>query len=151
MLAGFVSVDGHTPRRGFGAGFVFRLKVGRQKPARHHRSVFSEEQSQIVNGSSIMADQSLAQSAEAQARSTIDSLAQAIRIKDAAAVTATRLGIWFSSISRHHCTDGSKSNVWFRETLGLRRAGGAWKIARSHESVPMSMDGSFRAAIDLKR
>jgi hypothetical protein len=25
-----------------------------------------------------------------------------------------------------------------------------WKIAHGHESVPMQMDGSFRAAIDLK-
>ena len=47
-------------------------------------------------------------------------------------------------------TDGSQSDVWFRETLGLRKAGGAWKIAHGHESVPMHMDGSFRAAIDLK-
>ena len=47
-------------------------------------------------------------------------------------------------------TDGSQSNVWFRDTLGLRKAGGLWKIAHGHESVPMYMDGSFRAAIDLK-
>jgi PhnB protein len=47
-------------------------------------------------------------------------------------------------------TDGSESDVWFRETLGLRKAGGAWKIAHAHESVPMHRDGSFRAAIDLK-
>jgi PhnB protein len=47
-------------------------------------------------------------------------------------------------------TDGSESDVWFRDTLGLRKAGGVWKIAHGHESVPMQMDGSFRAAIDLK-
>ncbi len=47
-------------------------------------------------------------------------------------------------------TDGSQSNVWFRDTLDLRKAGGAWKIAHGHESVPMSMNGSFRAAVDLK-
>jgi ketosteroid isomerase-like protein len=27
---------------------------------------------------------------------------------------------------------------------------GAWKIAHEHTSVPFYMDGSFRAAIDLK-
>ena len=46
--------------------------------------------------------------------------------------------------------DDSESDVWFRDTLGLRKAGGAWKIAHGHESVPMHMDGSFRAATDLK-
>ena len=47
-------------------------------------------------------------------------------------------------------TDGSKSDVWFRNTLCLRTVGGVWKIAHGHESVPMYMDGSFKAAIDLK-
>jgi PhnB protein len=47
-------------------------------------------------------------------------------------------------------TDGSESDVWFRDTLGLRKASGVWKIAHGHESVPMRMDGSFRAAIDLR-
>jgi len=47
-------------------------------------------------------------------------------------------------------TDDSESDVWFRSTLCLRKAGGVWKIAHSHESVPMHMDGSLRAAIDLK-
>jgi PhnB protein len=47
-------------------------------------------------------------------------------------------------------TDGSESNVWFRNTLCLRKTGDAWKIAHGHESVPMSMDGSFKAAIDLE-
>jgi PhnB protein len=47
-------------------------------------------------------------------------------------------------------TDGSESDVWFRDTLGLRKAAGVWKIVHGHESVPMRMDGSFRAAIDLK-
>jgi PhnB protein len=47
-------------------------------------------------------------------------------------------------------TDGSHSDVWFRETLGLRETGGVWRIVHGHESVPMHMDGSFRAAVDLK-
>jgi PhnB protein len=47
-------------------------------------------------------------------------------------------------------TDGSDSDVWFRNTLCLRKVGGAWKITHGHESVPMYMDGSFRAAVDLK-
>jgi PhnB protein len=47
-------------------------------------------------------------------------------------------------------TDGSQADVWFRSTLCLRRIGGVWKISHGHESVPMHMDGSFRAAVDLK-
>lgn len=47
-------------------------------------------------------------------------------------------------------TDGSESDVWFRNTLCLRKLGNEWKIAHGHESVPMHMDGSFRAAIDLE-
>ena len=47
-------------------------------------------------------------------------------------------------------TDGEKVDLWFRETLGFRKVGGAWKIAHEHTSVPFYMDGSFRAAIDLK-
>jgi PhnB protein len=47
-------------------------------------------------------------------------------------------------------TDGQKSEVWFRHTLGFRKVGGAWKIAHEHESVPFYMDGSFKAAVDLE-
>jgi PhnB protein len=46
--------------------------------------------------------------------------------------------------------DGEKNDVWFRLTLGLRKVGGEWKIAHQHESVPFYMDGSYRAAVDLK-
>jgi ketosteroid isomerase-like protein len=47
-------------------------------------------------------------------------------------------------------TDGETPDLWFRSTLGLRRRGGAWKISHQHESVPFLMDGSFKAAVDLK-
>jgi PhnB protein len=47
-------------------------------------------------------------------------------------------------------TDGEKADVWFRQTLCFRRVEGAWRIEHQHESVPFYMDGSFRAAVDLK-
>jgi ketosteroid isomerase-like protein len=47
-------------------------------------------------------------------------------------------------------TDGESVDLWFRATLGLRRRGGAWKIVHAHESVPFLMDGSLKAAVDLK-
>ena len=40
--------------------------------------------------------------------------------------------------------------MWMRSTLAFRRAGGAWKIAHGHSSVPFRMDGSYRAATDLQ-
>jgi PhnB protein len=45
---------------------------------------------------------------------------------------------------------GSKTDLWFRHTLCFRKIGGQWKIAHAHESVPFHMDGSFKAAVDLK-
>jgi ketosteroid isomerase-like protein len=41
-------------------------------------------------------------------------------------------------------------DLWFRSTLGLRKVDGAWLIAHEHQSTPFYMDGSFRAAVDLK-
>jgi len=47
-------------------------------------------------------------------------------------------------------TDGETPDLWFRTTLGLRKRDGAWKIVHVHESVPFLMDGSLKAAVDLK-
>jgi PhnB protein len=46
--------------------------------------------------------------------------------------------------------DADGAEMWFRLTLCFRQIGGEWKIAHQHESVPFYMDGSFRAAVDLK-
>lgn len=47
-------------------------------------------------------------------------------------------------------TDGEKVDLWFRVTFGLRKVDGEWKIAHEHQSVPFYMDGSLKAAVDLK-
>jgi uncharacterized protein (TIGR02246 family) len=47
-------------------------------------------------------------------------------------------------------TDGEKPDIWFRETLCFRQINGRWLITHDHESVPFYMDGSNKAAIDLK-
>lgn len=47
-------------------------------------------------------------------------------------------------------TDGSETNVWFRETLCLRKINGEWKITHQHQSFPMYMDGTDKAATDLE-
>jgi PhnB protein len=45
---------------------------------------------------------------------------------------------------------GREVDFWMRSTLGFRRTGEGWKIAHGHSSVPFYMDGSVRAALDLK-
>jgi PhnB protein len=47
-------------------------------------------------------------------------------------------------------TDGETVDLWFRLTLGLRRTAEGWVIVHEHESVPFYMDGSLKAAVDLK-
>jgi len=47
-------------------------------------------------------------------------------------------------------TDGQKVDLWARTTLCFGRIGGVWKITHDHASVPFYMDGSFKAAVDLK-
>lgn len=56
------------------------------------------------------------------------------------------------SLNRMHGTktEGGNADLWFRHTLGLQKIGGQWKITHEHESVPFYMDGSYKAAIDLK-
>jgi PhnB protein len=45
---------------------------------------------------------------------------------------------------------GERSEVWARQTTCLRKIDGAWKITHDHTSVPFYMDGSYKAAVDLK-
>jgi ketosteroid isomerase-like protein len=45
---------------------------------------------------------------------------------------------------------GERTDIWIRETLGLCKINGRWLITHEHESVPFYMDGSNRAAVDLR-
>lgn len=47
-------------------------------------------------------------------------------------------------------TGGEDVDLWFRQTFGLKLTGRGWKISHEHGSTPFYMDGSFRAAVDLK-
>lgn len=47
-------------------------------------------------------------------------------------------------------TGGEEADVWVRATVGLRKIDGEWKVTHEHSSVPFYMDGSYRAAVDLK-
>lgn len=46
--------------------------------------------------------------------------------------------------------DGEKADLWFRTTMCFRRTNAEWRIIHDHSSVPFLMDGSMRAALDLK-
>jgi ketosteroid isomerase-like protein len=46
-------------------------------------------------------------------------------------------------------TDGTRTDMWSRATMGFRREQGRWLMAHRHASVPFHMDGSFRAATQL--
>ncbi len=45
---------------------------------------------------------------------------------------------------------GEARDLWYRTTMCLRKTDGRWRVVHDHSSVPFYMDGSFRAAIDLK-
>jgi uncharacterized protein YndB with AHSA1/START domain/ketosteroid isomerase-like protein len=47
-------------------------------------------------------------------------------------------------------TDGTTTDVWTRVTLGFRKRDGGWIFTHEHVSVPFYMDGTERAATDLK-
>lgn len=47
-------------------------------------------------------------------------------------------------------TGGGTVSLWYRATLVFARRRGAWTIVHEHESVPMKMDGSMLAAVELQ-
>jgi ketosteroid isomerase-like protein len=47
-------------------------------------------------------------------------------------------------------TNGETTDVWVRATVCFRKLDGEWLVVHEHASVPFYMDGSFRAAVDLK-
>ena len=60
---------------------------------------------------------------------------------------------WAYSLNRLSATPKGMDfafEMWFRATYGLRRTADGWRIAHEHSSTPFYMDGSLRAATDLK-
>jgi ketosteroid isomerase-like protein len=47
-------------------------------------------------------------------------------------------------------TSREKTDVWVRATVGFRKIDGKWMVTHEHVSVPFYMDGSDKAALDLK-
>jgi ketosteroid isomerase-like protein len=47
-------------------------------------------------------------------------------------------------------TDGTRTDVWVRATVCLRKVDGRWRITHEHVSVPFEMSPPVRASLDLK-
>ena len=45
---------------------------------------------------------------------------------------------------------GADQDLWFRSTLCFSKQAEGWRIVHEHTSTPFYMDGSYRAAVDLK-
>jgi ketosteroid isomerase-like protein len=57
------------------------------------------------------------------------------------------------SVNRMSATPRGASesfDLWFRSTVCAARVDGVWQVAHEHTSVPFYMDGSLRAAVDLR-
>jgi uncharacterized protein (TIGR02246 family) len=58
---------------------------------------------------------------------------------------------FFSALTRIRGRQGGQEqDMWYRTTMCLRKTSGRWRIVCDHSSVPFYMDGSYRAAVDLK-
>ena len=75
----------------------------------------------------------------------------AIEMRDLVIEAGERIGF---ARALHHLTGtrvgGRPVSLWLRSTLCFRREPDGWRIAHAHSSVPMLMDGSFRAAVGLE-
>ncbi|HKY08301.1 MAG TPA: SgcJ/EcaC family oxidoreductase [Candidatus Binatia bacterium] len=47
-------------------------------------------------------------------------------------------------------TDGTDTDVWVRVSVCYRKTRAKWLVTHEHVSVPFYMDGSLKAAVDLK-
>lgn len=54
------------------------------------------------------------------------------------------------NVMRGTKVDGQDVELWFRTTMCFGRRNGEWRITHDHSSVPFLMDGSERAALELK-
>jgi ketosteroid isomerase-like protein len=75
-----------------------------------------------------------------------------LEAQDAHVMISGDLAVWRGFLRLTGTKKGPEGNVdfWMRETLCFERVDGSWKIVHEHTSVPFYMDGSLRAAFDLK-
>ena len=57
--------------------------------------------------------------------------------------------VWSLANMRGRKTDGADIDLWYRATFVLRDER-PWRVIHTHTSVPFRMDGSEKAALDLR-
>lgn len=82
---------------------------------------------------------------------TWDGLGPLVEFRESRILIEGDLGIAYglSQLQGEKIGEGAVE-LWFRTTLVLQRSEGGWMIIHEHNSVPMKMDGSGLAAVDLK-
>ncbi|BAT59518.1 hypothetical protein GJW-30_1_02051 [Variibacter gotjawalensis] len=75
-----------------------------------------------------------------------------VELRDPTVMVDGNLAVVFGlSHMRGQKKDGGSIDTWNRRTVVLRRNGGGdWRIVHEHSSYPLRMDGSGKAATDLK-
>jgi ketosteroid isomerase-like protein len=75
-----------------------------------------------------------------------------VELRDPTVMVDGNLAVVFGlSHMRGQKTDGANIDTWNRRTVVLRRNGGVdWRIVHEHSSYPLHMDGSGKAATNLK-
>ena len=74
-----------------------------------------------------------------------------IELRDPTVLVDGDLAVVFGfSAMRGAKVDGEDDTLWYRSTTVLQRRASQWSIVHEHESVPFLMDGSNKAALDLK-
>ena len=89
---------------------------------------------------------------EAGFQAWLDAFAEiAVEVRDLQIAVDGQVGF---AHALHHLTgqrrDGRPVILWMRSTLCFRKEAAGWQIVHAHTSVPMKMDGSFLAAVDLQ-
>ena len=60
------------------------------------------------------------------------------------------LGVCTALLQTRATKQGERAEFWIRCSLVFARGKDCWKVVHEHSSVPFHMDGSYRAATDLK-
>jgi len=99
----------------------------------------------ISSGMSMQADR-------AKLQAWFDSWDSALRfeLKDVAITEAGGIAFAHGLLHIGGHKEGGDRSIWTRRTVCLRETGSGWQIVHEHISTPFYMDGSLRAAVDLK-
>jgi ketosteroid isomerase-like protein len=70
--------------------------------------------------------------------------------RDPEVIVSGDLAVVYGLFRMQGTQDSGDVDLWFRQTIVLRKTGGGWAIVHEHSSTPFYMDGSMKAAVDLE-